>query len=351
MTNSQSCAVVSSGAAINSSATMSSIRYCRTTPGDTVMAVISCAFTVGRAGNTQLAGVGNATNGLFWGYNGTAFGVAVRSNGVTTWTPQASFNIDTLNGVSATSCSGIVIAPQFGNTYVIKYGSVGYGSATFMVLNPYVGANSNASQLVHAHRISFGNTSTSVGLLNPQFPIMVSSANTTNNTAMTISVASISAYTDGEPLQAFSMHSVWGVRTTALMTFSPCITLQNKATFNGITNTSTAVIREFGVSCRGGNRSIIVGLFLNPTLSALTYTDVSTTTSAISYSTTTNGTMTNGTGTLLYTGVFYGTTHQMWSCRDFDIVVNPGSFLCLATAVETATSQNVTCSISFCEFL
>jgi hypothetical protein len=350
-TNSLSRAVMSSGAAINSSATMSSIRYCRTTPGDTIMVVVSCAFTVGRAGNTQLAGVGNATNGLFFGYNGTAFGVAVRSNGTTTWTPQASFNIDTLDGAAATSSSGIVLAPQFGNTYVIKYGSVGYGSATFMVLNPYVGANSNSSQLVHTHRVSFGNTSTSVGLLNPQFPIMISSANTTNNTAMTVSVASIAAYTDGEPLQAFSMHSVWGMRTTALLTFSPCITLQNKTTFNGFTNTSTAVIREFGVSCRAGNRTIIAGLFLNPTLSALTYTDVSTTTSAISYSTTAIGTMTAGTGTLLYTGVFYGATDHTWSCRDFDIIVNPGSFLCLATAVETATSQTITCSMSFCEFL
>jgi hypothetical protein len=84
VTSSAGQAVVASASAINSSASLSTNRFCRCAAGTTLKLMMACSFTAGVAGTTQIVGGGTASNGLFFGYNGTTFGVMVRSNGAPT---------------------------------------------------------------------------------------------------------------------------------------------------------------------------------------------------------------------------------------------------------------------------
>jgi hypothetical protein len=75
-------------------ASYSSRRAAKYRPGQGITARFTAAFTTGVANSTQIVGVGNATNGYFFGYNGTAFGICHRNGGADTWIAQANFNGD-----------------------------------------------------------------------------------------------------------------------------------------------------------------------------------------------------------------------------------------------------------------
>lgn len=81
VTQSNAQAVVASGAAANSSGRLLSKERIHYIPGRGVRARFTALFTTGVADSEQIAGVGDASNGFFFGYNGTAFGVLHRKNG------------------------------------------------------------------------------------------------------------------------------------------------------------------------------------------------------------------------------------------------------------------------------
>ena len=94
---------VATTATVSSSASLLSKRYVRYRPGEGVKGRWTAMFTTGVAGNTQLAGLASdSTDGMFYGYNGTSFGIMYRNRSVDTWTPQASWNVDPMmNGVAS----------------------------------------------------------------------------------------------------------------------------------------------------------------------------------------------------------------------------------------------------------
>jgi hypothetical protein len=81
VTGANSLATISSGASANSEARLSSRDICRYVPGHGARARFTSIFTSGVAGNTQTSGIGDTSNGFFFGYNGTSFGILHRRNG------------------------------------------------------------------------------------------------------------------------------------------------------------------------------------------------------------------------------------------------------------------------------
>lgn len=81
VTHSNRQAVLSTGAATNSSAEIRSLRILKYNPGQGAMARFTAKFSAGVAGSTQVIGIGIESDGLFFGYNGTSFGVLHRRNG------------------------------------------------------------------------------------------------------------------------------------------------------------------------------------------------------------------------------------------------------------------------------
>lgn len=129
---------VSSGASSNSYARASTRRFIKYNPGQGVMARFACKFDSGAAGNTQIIGIGTESDGFFFGYNGTAFGVMHRYNGkpeirtlqITTASTTAENITITLDGDSiatiAVTNSG-VITTTANEIAAGNYASVGNG--------------------------------------------------------------------------------------------------------------------------------------------------------------------------------------------------------------------------------
>jgi len=342
-------ALINTAAAANSSATLNSMKYIRVNPGTTVTLLISGYFTTARTGSLQLLGAGTANNGLYFGYNGTTFSVAFRSNGVTTFIPQSNFNVDRVDG---TGSSGINLNPTFGNVYMIKYDSFGFGNVSFWIQPPiYTGAMSiSTSDYVCVHRLTFANSSTTIGLLNPQFPCTATAQNTTNTTVMTVAVTAMSVYSDTllyRPMQTTSLDANTNVGSTA---FVPIIILQNKATYQGQPNTTTVHIRYLHADNISQARAVVYQFIYNPTINlAPNYTDVNTTNSAVSYAINPVVTITAGSGTPLSSYIL-GYTEKTYNIIDDDILLFPGDFLCLAAKGNVATLTNILSVLTFSEF-
>jgi hypothetical protein len=113
VTQADAMAVLQTGAAANSSASLQSAGRSRYQPGQGTRARFTSLFTTGVANSTQMAGIGDESNGFFFGYNGTAFGVLHRKNGspeirtltVTTGSSHAEDITITLDGDAATDVS------------------------------------------------------------------------------------------------------------------------------------------------------------------------------------------------------------------------------------------------------
>ena len=73
---------LSTGASANQSAEMQSIRPIRYVPGQGALIRFTRIYTTGTTNSTQLQGVGSSGDGLFFGYNGTSFGILRREKGV-----------------------------------------------------------------------------------------------------------------------------------------------------------------------------------------------------------------------------------------------------------------------------
>lgn len=66
-------------------------------PGQGALVRVSAIFTTGVADSEQIAGTGNALNGLFFGYDGIAFGVLLRTSGET---EVRSLDVDTASSTA-----------------------------------------------------------------------------------------------------------------------------------------------------------------------------------------------------------------------------------------------------------
>jgi hypothetical protein len=81
VTNSNGLGVVSTGAGANNMARLRTTGRVRYVPGHGNRGRFTAVFTTGAANSTQAAGFGDESNGFFFGYNGTAFGILHRNNG------------------------------------------------------------------------------------------------------------------------------------------------------------------------------------------------------------------------------------------------------------------------------
>jgi hypothetical protein len=348
VTNSLGRAVITNGTTTaNSAATLTTVRYARCSAGNIMTIVVGCSFSAGVASVTQLVGAGtpSRTSGVFWGFNGTAFGVFLRSNSVLTFVAQAQFNVDLLDGKGP---SGILINPLMGNQYMITYDAHGFGVVSFFLLAPLV---TNIPEATLVHRISFGNNSTSLGILNPQFPCMASViGSAVVGATATINVSDMCAYLDGDPRAAILVRTAEAARSLTVATaYTPVLTLNNRATFNGVENTSTVQIRHISISCSNSSVNMYLAIFLNPTTSALTYTNVNTTNSVMAFSTTANSTMTAGTGISQYSTTIVGQNATL-DLTEHDIFISPADVLCIACKLGASSTIATSITVSFSEW-
>ena len=289
-TPTDSLALISTGSpTADSKAILYSKRYVKYRTGTGCNFRGTAIFDNPVANNEQLIGVGDDKNGLFFGYNGTDFGILRLSGGTKNWTNQTNWNIDKMDG---TGQSGITLNQQKGNVYQISYQWLGFGNIGFFIENP------NNGKLTLVHQIQYPNQFDSPTILQPSLPIRVSSVNSNgNNKNITIKTASLAGFAEGNEGFLGKLFSALG--STATNTNPQNInvlTIKVNEQLNSINAYIPVILFNASFDTEANeNKTVIISLILNGTFSsAPTYTPVDATQSVVSYSDT-GVSVTNGT--------------------------------------------------------
>lgn len=292
ITNSSGMVVISSGAATSSSAKLSSIKPLKYRPGQGILTRFTGIFTSGVTGNTQTVGLYDADNGVGFGYNGASFGLFRRSNTITTWISQSSWNLDTLNG---TGPSGVNInfASGYGNVFQIKFQYLGFGGLTYYIENPATG------KFIAVHIIQFANSSLTPSFDIPSFPLTIQSINTTNNTNVIVKTASMMAAIEGlviynGPQFNFSWNGT--SVTSGSDTFIAAFNI--KTTFASKTNKIVVYAKSSTYATGNADKAQILRLWKNSTFTTPAWTDINTSQSCVQYLS--GGSWNAGTGTITW---------------------------------------------------
>jgi hypothetical protein len=148
-------------------------------PGAEIYADFTASFTTPTsAASYQRIGIYNASNGFFIGYEGTSFGVTIRTGGVDTSVPRASFNGDLLTGAAGSKFTRNgtpeAINLTYSNLFRIRYGWLGSASILFDVFSP-------DGIWVNFHTIKQPNSALNPSIQNPNLPITLDVSKTASD--------------------------------------------------------------------------------------------------------------------------------------------------------------------------
>jgi len=308
---------VCSATVANSSALLSSLNNLHYRTGQGGLAVFTAIYTLGTTGSTQQVGLGNSTDGFLFGYNATVFGIDRRNNGVDNWIPQASWNQDPMNG---TGPSLMNLDPTKGNVYKIQYQWLGFGDINFFIENPLT------DSFVLVHQIQYPNSFTITTITNPSLPLIIYAANTTNATNISVKSPSMGAFVEGILINTGLLFSVSGSNAAITTTESSILIIKNNSSFSSITNQKFVQPLQLSLSNASGTaQDCTFKVTLNPNLGVSpVYTNVSTTTSVVSYTVT--GTTVRG-GRVLATYFAYSLNSITVDVSDLNIILNNSDIL------------------------
>jgi len=341
VTQASSMAVLQTTATTNSSAMIETKRFLKYRPGQGCHVRGTALFTTGVAGSEQLFGAGDDVDGLFFGYNGTSFGVMTRNNSVDTWVAQADWNGDKMDGTGGSSNpTGQNLDMTKGNVYQINFQWLGFGLIEFAI------EDANTGRFVPVHQVRYANANTVPSLLNPSFPILWSVENTTNNTNITLKGASCVGEIEGKIEYLGPTNAIGNSKTGVTTALTNILTIRNKSTYQTITNRTPINLLKYSVSV-DGNKPAEFQLVKNTTLGGTpSYTDISTNTSVVDYDT---------AGTTITGGqvIDFGTLGATGSASESgtsttDIILSPGETLTLAVRA-TSTTTDATVAVRWVE--
>jgi len=172
-------ALYSTGTAASAQAKAVSVGSVIYRPGHESYGYFTAAFTAPTsAASYQRIGIYDTNNGFFLGYEGTSFGVTVRSGASDTTIPRASFNGDLLNGSASSKFtrngSPEAINLAYSNLFRIRYGWLGSASILFDVFSP-------DGVWINFHTIKQPNSSLNPSIQNPNLPITLDVKKTASN--------------------------------------------------------------------------------------------------------------------------------------------------------------------------
>jgi len=179
-------AVLATGLSADSSAEIKSAGTLVPTAGEGVIVRMAARFSTGVAGNMQLIGIGDDSDGYFFGFNGSAFGILHRQNGTDHWILQNHWNTECVDGETAFN-----LDHTKGNNYFINYQPSGYGNIEFSIEDP-----SNGFPIT-VHVIRYGNAYINPSLFNPNLPLYAQVINYTNETNVILETPSAAAFIGG----------------------------------------------------------------------------------------------------------------------------------------------------------
>jgi len=168
-----------SGTGVTSASKGVSLTNTNYRPGHEIYGEWTAAFTVPtNASSYQKIGLYDSNNGFYVGYSGTSFGLFSRSATVDTFVTQASWNVDTLTGISSSKFTRNGAPEALDktklNVYRARFGWLGAAPIQYEVLSP-------DGVWVLFHTIRQPNTSTFPSVTYPDLPITVDVSKTSSD--------------------------------------------------------------------------------------------------------------------------------------------------------------------------
>lgn len=158
------------GTNVNGAARGESVYKCNYRPAHEEYAFFTAAFTTGVANSFQRIGIYDANNGAFIGYEGTSFGVTLRSGTVDTTIARASWNGDPLDGsvgsIFTRAGTPEAINLTYSNLYRIRFAWLGSASFIFEVFSP-------DAKWVTFHTIRIPNSQLAPSIQTPNLPMKI----------------------------------------------------------------------------------------------------------------------------------------------------------------------------------
>ena len=223
------------------------------------MARFSARYTAGVANSRQIVGMGDAEDGVFFGYNGATFGILHRVNGVDNWIPQTSWNMDKMDGSGVkTNPSQMLYDPTLLNVFQIQFQWLGAGQMEFSMEEQTTGL------FVPVHRIRFANTSTTPALYNPIIPLHIEATNTGNTTNLVTRSASMSAFSEGIEVVTGPSNVVTGSATHSGE--GKLFHIRNKSTYISKPNRISMILKSLSTG-NDTNKLSTFKIYINATLS------------------------------------------------------------------------------------
>lgn len=343
-------AVIQTGAATSSAASMKSRGVLHYHSGQGCSCLFSALFSLGVTGNVQMIGVagfdttGIINDGFLFGYNDAAFGIFWYNNSTTpTFISQGTWNQDKLDGTGA---SGVTLDPTKGNMYKIQYQWLGFGVVKYMVGNPTDGS------WILVHVITYPNSSsaTTPTLGNASLQLYAVTTNTTNSSIVSISTSAMAGCIEGL-INRYndSRFAVWVSSTLNGAGDKSLLTIQNNSTFPtaGVVN-RVVVYPDLLCLYNRGNNGVLCRVILNPSsISAFTFGPVLANRSVVSYDTQKNGIVSGGN--IILTVFLPPLADAITiSLADYGIALMPGEILTISSTRLT-TNTTVLASLSWLE--
>ena len=185
-----------------------SVYNCKYRPAHEQYVFFTAAFTTGVANSYQRIGLYDTNNGFFIGYEGTSFGVTLRTGASDTTTARASWNGDPLDGSAGSlftrGGSPEAINLTYSNLYRIRFAWLGSASILFEVFSP-------DGAWVTFHTIKIPNSQLDPSIQNPELPITIDVAKTSGASDLSLYSACVAAgttsdaYSIKETLNDFSL--------------------------------------------------------------------------------------------------------------------------------------------------
>jgi len=184
------------------------------------------------------------------------------ADNVNNWVPQASWNLDVLDGSGgASNPSGMLLNPHVLNVYGIAYQWLGAGCLDFKVMNP------ETSQFIVVHRIQYSNADNLVpSLTNPALKLGWAAASLgSTGTSLTVIGSSASGFVQGPIItrrnpRAFSNTKI-GIGTTS----TNILSVRLGTTFGPFTN-QQEIFPLIVTAAVEGAKPAQLSVLLNPTV-------------------------------------------------------------------------------------
>jgi len=331
VTAADSMAVVQTSAATNGEAEFSSRRVLTYRSGLGGMVRFTALFTTGVASSTQYIGVGDETDGFFFGYDGITFGILRRQDGVEFWEPQTSWNVDVMDGNDgAANPSNVPLDTTKINVFQINYQWLGAGQIEFSVEDP------NTGLFVPVHRIKYANANTIPSIYNANLPLHAHVVNEGNASNITLKTASMAAFVEGKSIPLGPTNNFNASKSISTEEF--LFSLRNKATINSVNSRVRMILKQISAG-NDANALSTIRVYSNATLDITpTWTNVNGDDSCVEVDTTAD--YVSG-GRLLFQGVVGKDSGATFDLDNLDIQIVPSDIITITAEAGQAGVQSV----------